>query len=284
MSEPAPLPVVAVLGTGKMGGAMARRLHEQGVAVRLWNRDPERARRLECGEVHERAADAVADAGIALTMLTDPAAVREVFSQALRAGGSRVYVDMSTVDAGTHAGVARDVHAAGSRFVEAPVLGSIPMAATGRLTILAAGDRYAVEEATPILQLLGSVEYVGDLGSAATLKLVANAALAVVTAMGGELLNAAEAHGVDAERAWWVLTRLVPYLDFRRRGFMERTYEPPTFRVGDMLKDVELALETLAGSRMPLTEATRTLFDEAAGAHGESDVAAVNEVFRRGER
>jgi 3-hydroxyisobutyrate dehydrogenase-like beta-hydroxyacid dehydrogenase len=39
-------PVVAVLGTGIMGSAMARRLIAADLPVQVWNRDPSRARSL----------------------------------------------------------------------------------------------------------------------------------------------------------------------------------------------------------------------------------------------
>ena len=42
---------VAILGTGKMGGAMARRLHSQGHELTLWNRTRERAEALRIGTV-----------------------------------------------------------------------------------------------------------------------------------------------------------------------------------------------------------------------------------------
>ena len=42
---------VAVLGTGKMGGAMASRLAASGFDLVLWNRTPEKAEQLQIGRV-----------------------------------------------------------------------------------------------------------------------------------------------------------------------------------------------------------------------------------------
>lgn len=53
---------VAVLGTGKMGSAIARRLAEAGNQVTLWNRSRERAEQVGVGRVAASAADAVAEA------------------------------------------------------------------------------------------------------------------------------------------------------------------------------------------------------------------------------
>src|SRR2546426_6078777 len=130
---------VTILGTGKMGGAMARRLHQQGFQLRLWNRTRQRAEQLGVGEVYDTSADAARDAEVVISMLTDPAAVRDAYlgpHGALEAEGSRIYVDSSTVDPKTHQALARVVEQRGSSFIEAPVLGSIPAVEAGELVLL----------------------------------------------------------------------------------------------------------------------------------------------------
>ena len=53
---------VAILGTGKMGGAMARRLASSGFDVTLWNRTPAKAEELHVGRVAATPVDAARDA------------------------------------------------------------------------------------------------------------------------------------------------------------------------------------------------------------------------------
>ena len=53
---------VAVLGTGKMGAAAARRLAHEGFEVVLWNRTGERAQELGIGSVSGSPAEAVEEA------------------------------------------------------------------------------------------------------------------------------------------------------------------------------------------------------------------------------
>ena len=121
---------VTILGTGKMGGAMARRLHQQGFQLRLWNRTRQRAEQLGVGEVYDTPAEAARDAEVVISMLSDPPAVREAYlgpHGALEAEGPRIYVDSSTVDPKTHQALARVVEQRGSSFIEAPVLGSVPL-------------------------------------------------------------------------------------------------------------------------------------------------------------
>src|SRR5205823_5015504 len=96
---------VAILGTGKMGGAMARRLHQQGFDLRLWNRTRKRAEQLGIGEIFDTPAEASRAADVVISSLTDPPAVRQAYlgpDGALEAEGPRIYVNSSTVDPKTH--------------------------------------------------------------------------------------------------------------------------------------------------------------------------------------
>src|SRR5438445_1429188 len=114
---------VAILGTGKMGGAIARRLHQQGFDLRLWNRTRQRAEQLGIGQVFDTPAEAASGADVLISMLTDPPAVRQAYlgpNGALEAPGARIYVDSSTVDPRTHEELARAAAQRGSTFIEAP--------------------------------------------------------------------------------------------------------------------------------------------------------------------
>src|SRR5213593_218567 len=277
---------VTILGTGKMGGAMARRLHQQGFELRLWNRTRPRAEQLGVGEVFDTPADAARDAEVVISMLTDPAAVRDAYlgpHGALEEAGSRTYVDSSTVDPKTHQALARVVEQRGSSFIEAPVLGSIPAVEAGTLFIMVGGERATFERVQAVLQALGDVRYIGPLGAAARLKLVSNSMLGVISAAAGELYNAGLRGGLDRERVWEVLTRLAPYLDARRAGYLEGRYEPVMFRLADMVKDLYLALDVYkeVGIDTPLSQTTRELFERAARDHGEEDLAAIAELWRQ---
>jgi len=276
---------VAFLGTGKMGAAMARRFHQQGHQVRLWNRTRSRAEQLGIGEVFNTPAQAVDGAELAISMLTDSPAVRETYlgkDGVVTATGAPIYVDSSTVDPATHEEIAQALAQRGSSFIEAPVVGSVPAVESGKLIILAGGDEITLERVRPVLEVLGEVRYVGSLGSGARLKLVANSMLGITSAAAGELLNAGLRAGLDRQRVWEILTRFVPYLDARRAGYLEGRYDPPMFRLADLLKDLKLAqgLYGEVGIDTPLTETTRELVQRAATEHGEQDIAAIAELWR----
>src|SRR6267378_1495505 len=119
---------VAVLGTGKMGGAMARRLEAERHELTLWNRTRERAEALGVGKVAATPAEAAASADIVISMLTDADAVRATYlgeNGVLKAARGQVFIEMSTAGPDVAKELAPLIERAGAQFVEAPVLGSV---------------------------------------------------------------------------------------------------------------------------------------------------------------
>src|SRR4051812_43168986 len=88
---------VAVLGTGKMGSAIARRLDEAGFELVLWNRTRSRAEALGLGTIADTPADAVSGVDIVISSLTGRDAVLETYlgpGGALTTGAGKHFIDM----------------------------------------------------------------------------------------------------------------------------------------------------------------------------------------------
>jgi 3-hydroxyisobutyrate dehydrogenase len=192
---------IAVLGLGHMGAPIARRLAAHGFSITAWSRTP---RRIEGVTVAATAREAVRDADVVITMLTDGPTVVSVVTDAGPAAGATL-VDMSTIGPD---GV-RDLAAAlpvGVELVDAPVAGSTGAAAGGTLRIFAGGTPAAVERVAPVLGTLGDVRRCGPSGSGAALKVVLNTALVTAFAALAEVLQVADAVGVPREEALDALT------------------------------------------------------------------------------
>jgi len=276
---------VAILGTGKMGGAMARRLDAKGHDLTLWNRTRERAEALGVGSVVATPAEAARDAEIVISMLTDADAVRAAY---LGDGGAatvaqrQVFVEMSTAGPDVGKEVAPVIERSGAEFIEAPVIGSVPAVEAGTVVVLAGGTQAAVERARPVLEALGEVHaVVGGLGSAPALKLVANSMLAGVSALAAELQSAGTAAGLEANDVFWVISRVAPGLNARKAGFVDHRYEPVMFALRDALKDVRMAVELYkkVGVKTPLTRATDELYERAAMSAGNLDISAISTLY-----
>ena len=269
---------IAILGTGRMGSALARRLAEYEPT--LWNRTRARAEQVGAGRVAATPADAVRDADVVLISLTGAAAVRAAFGGpegALAAAAGQIFVEMSTSGPAVLEELRPQLIATGSALIDAPIVGAPTVVLRGAAAILVGGAPADVERARPVLEKCGEVRHTGPLGSGACLKLVANSMLGVVTAAAAELQAAGEAAGLDGEQVFWVLARLAPALEMRRAGYLLRRHEPTLFAIRDLLKDLDLARELFdqAGSEAPLTSRARAIVEEVAARVPELDITAV---------
>lgn len=271
---------VAILGTGKMGAAMAVRLDGQGHEMTLWNRTRSRAEAVGAGTVASTPAEAVRDVDVVISILTDAAAVRATY---LGPGGAReaardqVFVEMST--AGGE--VSKEIAAVMPAYVEAPLFGSTGAIANGAAVMLAAGEKAAIERARLVLADIGEVRVIGGLGSAASLKLIGNTMLAGLYALASELMSAGVAAGVPAEEVFFILNRFAPLLTQRKAGFVEHRHQPVTFALRDMVKDLELAHDLFQrlGVSVPMSDEARGLFQQVMPAHANDEVTAVASLY-----
>jgi 3-hydroxyisobutyrate dehydrogenase len=280
---------VAILGTGRMGSAIARRLKAGGFQVSVWDRTKSKAKALDVGRVADSPADATREAEVVISMVTGPQAVREVYfgpAGVFESAAGKTIVDMSTAGPDVARELAKAAEPAGAKLIAAPVIGSVPAVNGGTLVILAGAARPEdLTPARPVLEQLGEVHYVGsDPGSAAALKLVANSFLAIVSAAAAELMAASTRQGLDPEQVFWVLSRLAPGLKAREAGFVRKVHEPAMFAVRDMLKDLDLGLSLYQparglGSPVPLTSLVRELFARVASQAPDMDLSAIVKAY-----
>lgn len=194
---------IAFLGLGHMGAPMARHLLAQGHALTVWNRTPDKAEALAAAgaTVAATPAGAVRDADLVVTMLADQAALRAVSdallsdSAALRPGVH--WIDTSTVGPDTVRALAARLPE-GVTLTDAPVMGSVDRAATGKLWVLAGGDPLPgpVRE---LLNTLGEVTVCGPAGSGAALKLVLINAVVGGVGLVAEALRLGQVLGLPQE-------------------------------------------------------------------------------------
>jgi 3-hydroxyisobutyrate dehydrogenase-like beta-hydroxyacid dehydrogenase len=281
---------IAVVGTGRMGGAIARRLKRGGFEVSVWDRTRSKAEALGVGRVANSPADAVWEAGVIISMVTGPQAVRAIYfgdTGIFQAAVSKTIVDMSTAGPDAAEELANSAEAHGARLVSAPVIGSVPAVESGTALVLAGASRVEdLEPARPVLERLGEVRYVGDQRTAAALKLVANSMLAIVTAATAELMTTAVDHGLDPAQVFWLLARVAPGIKAREAGFLNNVHEPTMFAVRDMLKDLDLGLALYQPSEasrpsVPIVSLVRDLFAGVAAQEPELDISAIVDAYSK---
>jgi len=272
-----------------MGGAIAHRLVASGFDLQVWDRTAAKASALNVGRVAQTPAEALRDADIVISSLTNAAAVHDVYLGPQGAFGTSttaLFVEMSTAGPESIDELSREARTRGLRLLEAPVLGSVPAVESGTLAVLVGGSRDDLEAARPVLERLGEIHHVGGFGSAARLKLVANTMLAITSAAAAELLAAGTAAGLDREQVFWALVRFAPALKAREAGFMRDQHTPTMFAVHDLVKDLGLALEVFerTNAAVPLTREARSLFAETASESSDLDISAIVNAYSGGSR
>ncbi|MFF3397558.1 NAD(P)-dependent oxidoreductase [Streptomyces sp. NPDC002659] len=279
-------PVVAVLGTGIMGAAMARSLLRSGLPVRAWNRTREKAEALVADGAYcaESPQDAVAGADVVLTMLNDgPRVLAAMRAASAGLAPGTVWAQSATVGEAATAELADFAGRHSLVFVDAPVLGTRRPAEAGELLVLAAGPDSARSVLAPVFDAVGRrTTWVDDDGSraaASRLKLVLNSWVAALTHATGEALTLARVLGVDPQ-AFLDSVSGGPldsgYLRAKAKAILDGDYTP-SFAVDNALKDSRLIVEAgqRAGVRLDLAQAGVARFErlERRGL-GEQDMAA----------
>jgi 3-hydroxyisobutyrate dehydrogenase len=280
---------IAVLGLGAMGRAIAARLLGAGHDVRVWNRSPGRDDELVAAGARRSTtpADAVRDAEVVITMVTNPPALDAVLFGPDGAGPAipeaATLIDMSTVGPTEIASVVERL--APVAVLDAPVLGSVPSVESGSLVILAGGDHAVFERHTELLALFGRPIYVGPSGSGAMLKLVNNAAGTAALVAVGELLGLTDRAEIDLDVALdslaaGPLASLIERWRPRLTGEDHASY----FRLALARKDLALAVEEAerAGTELTVAEAAAARCDEAIeDGLGDQDFGAIVPFLRR---
>jgi 3-hydroxyisobutyrate dehydrogenase-like beta-hydroxyacid dehydrogenase len=278
---------VALLGTGKMGSAIAERLSRAGFDLTIWNRTRSRAEALGVGRVADTPAAAARGADVVISSLTGPEAVRAAYvgrDGVLAGADQQLFIDMSTAGPDTVAELESAIGPTEARLVDAPILGSPAVVRDGQAAVLVGGEAPDVERATAVLAAIGTVRHVGPLGSAARLKLIANSMLGDVILAAAELQVAGEKAGLDPGDVFWALQRLVPSLAARRAGLVDGRHSPALFALRDLAKDLNLALTLFGRSTadVPLTGLARSLVVEAANTAPDLEITAVIRPYRDG--
>jgi 3-hydroxyisobutyrate dehydrogenase-like beta-hydroxyacid dehydrogenase len=284
---------VAVLGLGKMGEAIARRLLDAGHDLAVWNRTAGRAAGLaDAGaQVLSGPREAWATADICVTMVLDDAALLEVTTGTdgvLTSGGEgRALVDMSTVSPGASRTVAENAAREGVGYLRAPVSGNPSVVEAGNLGIMVSGDEQVFTGVEELLRDIGpNVFYVGPGEEARVLKLALNLMIAGNAQLIAEALVLGEAHGLDRGRMLEVMGASAagsPFVKYKTGALLQDDYTA-TFTGYAMWKDLSMALAAAHEARAPLpvTATIQQLLEGCIGSGwGELDLMALLPRLRR---
>jgi 3-hydroxyisobutyrate dehydrogenase-like beta-hydroxyacid dehydrogenase len=279
---------VGIIGLGRMGANMARRLVDQHFTLgAVYDVRPkvteELARELSC-HAAKTLAEVTAQSDIVLTVVTDDAAMRSIFTadNLLRNASGKVFINFATVSPAVHEEVGKAVATAGAQAMEACMASSITQARQGTLFLILGGDPALVERMEPLLAAISSARrYVGPTGRGAQVKALVNMVMNINTAGLAEGLGLGAALGLDLN----VLRDVFSQTGANSRVLetdgadMQNREHDCYFSSAHAAKDsgIAVALAKKEGVRVPLAEATlhqyQRMIDQGLGELDKSGIA-----------
>ncbi len=202
------LPKIGIVGTGRMGANIARRLHDVGYEIAvLYDTNSQSAAETAAetgGEVANSLSRVAELSDVVLTVVSDDAAMYAIFApdgESLLANAEgKIFVNCATVSPKVHVDVERLAESRGAHSLEACMASSIPQARNGTLYLMVGGRREIFDRLKPMLEKMSaSLKYIGEAGRAAQVKALVNMVMNVNTAGLAEGLGLGDALGLDLD-------------------------------------------------------------------------------------
>ena len=279
-----------------MGANMARRLHDRDfhvTAVYDAHRPSATTLAQELGSFASPSlGEVAASADVIITVVSDDAAMREIFSapndNLLVNAAGKLFINCATISPAVHLEVEDLARRAGAQTLEACMASSITQAREGSLYLMCGGEESAFERAEPVLQALGqTIRYIGKSGEAAKVKALVNMVMNINTAGLAEGLGLGDALGLDLKTLREVFgeTGAGSRVLQTDGEDMQKRDHACFFSAAHAAKDSGIALQLAdgAGLDLPLARATKAQYDRmiAAGL-GELDKSGVAELTFKG--
>ena len=270
--------LLGLIGVGKMGRAICERLMETGNELVVWNRSPEKIADLEGVTVVATPAEVALSADMIISVLANDNATQVVYFDD---GGltsiplnNKLIIEICTTSPERAIELEKAIKEKGGQFIEAPVGGTVKPAREGTLLGLVAGDEDAFKRARPVLeQLTRRLEYLGETGAAAAMKLAINLPLMVYWGALGEAVAMATKKDISPEQAMSILVdssgaigaakvRCEPILEMIQEGRSAAS----NFSMFNAIKDMKLMVGTAQSMDIesPIIDATRKTAEDAA--------------------
>ncbi|HWD20471.1 MAG TPA: NAD(P)-dependent oxidoreductase [Verrucomicrobiae bacterium] len=284
---------IGLVGVGRMGANMARRLHEQGfpiAAVYDAHRPAAEALAPEVGaEVCEDLRRVTKLSDVIITVVPDDKAMKAVFGGGLLSWArGKLFINCATVTPAIHVWVEGKAEKAGAQSLEACMASSITQAREGSLYLMCGGRPEAYNRARPILEKLSSsMRYVGAAGKAAEVKALVNMVMNINTAGLAEGLGLGAALGLDLDllREIFSQTGAASRVLQTDGEDMQKRDHACFFSAAHAAKDSGIALKLAAdqGLNLPLAAAAKRQFSKmVAEGLGDLDKSGLAELTFKG--
>lgn len=286
---------IAFVGLGRMGGNMARCLHDKGYnvsAVFDVNTEVAHALAAEIGATaYGKLAEVTANADIILTVVTNDKAMDAIFfgpDNLFTGATGRTFINCATLTPAVHQKLDDAAAQAGAQCLEACMASSIPQARKGELFLMIGGDEALFNSTKPLLDDMSqALHYVGPSGKASEVKALVNMVMNINTAALAEGLGIGDALGLDLKMLCRVFSQTGAnsrVLETDAEDMIQRDHDC-FFSAEHAAKDSGIALKLAEahGIQAPLAQATFDQYTKLTNlGKGELDKSGIAELTFKG--
>ena len=263
-----------------MGYPMAKNLINKKLNLKVFSRTLEKAKPLEkIGAIIANSlGEAVKEADIIITMLTDDEAVEKVLSDQEflnNLKNSSTVIDMSSIKPKIAIQYGNYLKDRNIHFLDAPVSGGTIGAEEGSLAIMVGGDQNVFNGAFDILKIMGNPTLVGPIGSGQVSKLANQIIVGVTIGAVAEAITLCEKAGVDANKFIKALSGGFAdgkILQNHGKRMIDKDFSPKG-KVSTHLKDMNNILECAGdfNTKLPISNLIQEMFKSLVDQGNDND-------------
>ena len=271
---------IAFIGTGLMGYPMAKNLINKKLNLTVFSRTLEKAKPLEKfgAIIANSLGEAVKEADIIITMLTDDEAVEKVLGNQEFLNNLKnpsTVIDMSSIKPKIAIQYGKLLKDRNIHFLDAPVSGGTIGAEEGSLAIMVGGDQNVFDGAFDILKIMGNPTLVGPIGSGQVSKLANQIIVGVTIGAVAEAIILCEKAGVDANKFIKALSGGFAdgkILQNHGKRMIDKDFSPKG-KVSTHLKDMNNILECAGDfkTKLPISNLIHEMFKSLVDQGNDND-------------
>ena len=271
---------IAFIGTGLMGYPMAKNLINKKLNLTVFSRTIEKAKPLEkLGAIIANSlGEAVKEADIVITMLTDDNAVEKVLGNQEFLNNLKnpsTVIDMSSIKPKIAIQYGQLLKDRNIHFLDAPVSGGTIGAEEGSLAIMVGGDQNVFDGAFDTLKIMGNPTLVGPIGSGQVSKLANQIIVGVTIGAVAEAITLCEKAGVDANKFIKALSGGFAdgkILQNHGKRMIDKDFSPKG-KVSTHLKDMNNILECAGDfkTKLPISNLIQEMFKSLVDQGNDND-------------
>lgn len=245
--------IIAFLGTGLMGGLMAKRLIEKNYSLIVWNRTKSKTEILESlgAAVASSPCDAIGKADLIITMLSDFNAIQSVLFREKMDFAKKSFIQMSTIAPSESKLLKVQIESLGGEYLESPVLGGLSQIPEGKLLPMVGSTKIQFEKWKPFLENFGrTIMHMGEVGKGAAAKLACNQLIASLMTSFAMSLAYVQENNLDVEKFMSIIrpsNYYAPAFDNKLSNMLNLNFSNTNFPLKHLLKDVDLILNDFKG-------------------------------------